>query len=124
MNRKKAALVDVSKLNDEMIQKLAGAYLHASFAFGIEPLEASEKKQKKIRKWISKQYIELVYELPEETDIFSIENSDRDVLLLLKECLDLEKSITKKKEDKFELDFSAVDEASKSALKRLLEFEF
>ena len=117
-------LIDISKIRGEYISKLAGAYLHATFVFGAEPVEASEAKQRKIRKWISNQYIELVHELPEEANIFSIENSDKDVLLFLKECVDLGKSIEKDKENKFELDFAVVDKAAKSALKKLLELEF
>ena len=117
-------LIDISKIRGEYISKLAGAYLHATFVFGAEPVEASEAKQRKIRKWISNQYIELVHELPEEANIFSIENSDKDVLLFLKECVDLGKSIEKDKENKFELDFAVVDNAAKSALKKLLELEF
>lgn len=117
-------MIDISKISGEYISKLAGAYLHATFVFGAEPVEASEAKQRKIRKWISNQYIELVHELPEEANIFSIENSDKDVLLFLKECVDLGKSIAKEKENKFEVDFAVVDNAAKSALKKLLQLEF
>lgn len=117
-------MIDISKISGEHISKLAGAYLHATFVFGTDPIEASETKQHKIRKWISNQYIELVHELPEEANMFSKENSDKDVLLLLKQCLDLEKSLTKKKEDKFEADFAMVADSAKSALKKLLQLEF
>ena len=117
-------MIDISKISGEHISKLAGVYLHATFVFGTDPIEASEMKQRKIRKWITNQYIELVRELPEETNIFSIANSDKDVLLFLKECVDLGKSIAKEKENKFELDFAVLDEAAKSALKKLLESEF
>ena len=117
-------MIDISKINGEVISKLAGAYLHATFAFGIEPLDASEKKQRKIRKWISNQYIELAHELPEEVNVFSYENCDRDVLLFLKECLDLEKSLAREKEANLEEDFSALDVSAKSALKHLLELAF
>ena len=117
-------MIDISKISGEYISKLAGAYLHATYVFGTDPIETSEAKQRKIRKWISNQYIELVHELPEEANIFSIENSDKDVLLFLKECVDLGKSIAKEKENKFEVDFAMMDEAAKSALKKLLELEF
>ncbi len=117
-------MFDISKISGEHISKLAGAYLHATFVFGADLLEASEKKQHKIRKWISNQYIELVKELPEDANIFSKENSDKDVLLFLKECVDLGESIAEEKENKFELDFAVVNEAAKSALKKLLELEF
>ena len=117
-------MIDISKISGEHISRLAGAYLHATFVFGTDPIEASEAKQRKIKKWISNQYIELVHELPEEANIFSIENSDKDVLLFLKECVNLGKSIAKEKENKFELDFAALDASSKSALKHLLEIEF
>lgn len=117
-------MIDISKLSSEHISKLAGAYLHATFVFSTDPIAASESKQRKIRKWVNNQYIELVHELPKEANIFSIENSDKDVLLLLKECVDFGKSIAKEKENKFELDFAVVDEAAKSALKKLLELEF
>ena len=117
-------MIDISKIRGEYISKLAGAYLHATFVFGAEPVEASEAKQRKIRKWISSQYIELVHELSEEANVFSIENSDKDVLLFLKKCVDLGKSIAKEKENKFEVDFAVVDKVAKSALKKLLELEF
>ena len=117
-------MIDISKISGEYISKLAGAYLHATFVFGAEPIEVSEAKQRKIRKWISNQYIELVHELPQEANIFSIENSNKDVLLFLKKCVDLGKSIAKEKENKFELDFAVVDNAAKSALKKLLQLEF
>lgn len=117
-------MIDISKLKGEYISKLAGTYLHATFVFGTDPIEASKMKQRKIRKWISNQYIELVHELPEETNIFSKENSNKDVLLFLKECVDLGKSTAKEKENKFEVDFAVMDEAAKSALKKLLELEF
>lgn len=117
-------MIDISKLKGEYISKLAGAYLHATFVFGTDPIEASKMKQRKIKKWISNQYIELVHELPEETNIFSKENSNKDVLLFLKECVDLGKSTAKEKENKFEVDFAVMDEAAKSALKKLLELEF
>ena len=90
-------MIDISKISGEYISKLAGAYLHATFVFGADPIEAPEAKQRKIRKWISNQYIELIHELPGEANIFSIENSDKDVLLFLKECVDLGKSIVKEK---------------------------
>ena len=117
-------MIDIAKISGEYISKFAGVYLHATFVFGAEPVEASEAKQRKIRKWISNQYIELVHELPQEANIFSIENSDKDVLLFLKKCVDLGKSIAKEKENKFELDFAVVDNAAKSALKKLLQLEF
>ena len=117
-------MIDIAKISGEYISKLASAYLHATFVFGAEPIESSEAKQRKIRMWISKQYIELVHELPQEANIFSIENSDKDVLLFLKKCGDLGKSIAKEKENKFELDFAVVDNATKSALKKLLQLEF
>ena len=117
-------MIDIAKISGEHISKLAGAYLHAAFVFGAEPIEASKVKQQKIRKWIINQYIELVHELPEKANIFSSENSDKDVLLFLKECVDLGKSKAKEKENKFEVDFTVVDEAAKSALKKLLELEF
>ena len=117
-------MIDIAKISGEYISKLAGAYLHATFVFGAEPIEVSEAKQRKIRKWMSNQYIELVHELPQEANIFSIENSDKDVLLFLKKCVDLGKSIAKEKENKFEVDFAVVDKAAKSALKKLLELEF
>lgn len=117
-------MIDISKISGEHISKLAGAYLYATFVFGTDPIEASKAKQRKIRKWISNQYIELVHELPEETNIFSIENSDKDVLLFLKKCVDSDKSIAKEKEIKFESDFAMVNEAAKSELRKLLELEF
>lgn len=53
---------------------------------------------------------------------FSIKNSEKDVNMFLKEHVDLGE--TTAKENKFKLDFAMVDEAVKSALKKLLELEF
>ncbi len=115
-------MMDITKIDKEMLSMLAGAYLHAAYHFGIEPVDASEKKQRRIRRWIKSQYTESVRVFAEFADIFSLSNSDRDVLLCLKACLDLERAMEKEKEDQFETDFAAVDEASKSALKQLLQF--
>ena len=63
-------MIDISQISCEHISRLAAAYLHASFIFGVDPAEASVQKQRKIRKWISRQYIELVYDLPDEAHNF------------------------------------------------------
>ena len=109
-------MIDISQISCEHISRLAAAYLHASFIFGVDPAEASVQKQRKIRKWISRQYIELVYDLPDEARIFSVENSDREVLLFLKKCVEFH-------ENKFEKDFERVDEAVKTAFKKLLQLD-
>ena len=116
-------MIDISKLDGELISKLAATYLHAYFIFGVEPIKASKHKQRKIRKWITNQYIELVQTLPQEANVFSTENSDNDVLLFLKECVDFCNTISEEKENKFESDFATVDKAVKSGLKKLLELE-
>lgn len=117
-------MFDMSKISDEQLFRLAGAYMHATFIYGGDPLEASEKKQRKIRKWICRQYTELVRELPEEAGLFSAEDSDRDVLAHLKECCDLQAAKVKDKEDKFESDFAVLGEPVKSALRQLLQIDF
>jgi len=114
-------LIEISKLSDEHISQLGGAYLYAALIFGTEPIEATKSKQRKIRKWITNQYIELVHELPEQADVFSVENSDRDVLLFLKECAEAARSIAKEKENKFESDFATIDESARTALIRLAD---
>ena len=122
-------MIDISKISSESMQRLAAAYLHATFILGISPLEASKKKQHKIRKHLSKQYAKLKHEFTDEISediisVFSAENSDREVLSLLKECHDFEEALAKKKEEQFEADFDVVDESIKSAFKALLQLEF
>ena len=40
-------MIDISQLGEEFISKLAGAYLHASLIFGIEPVKRREKSNEK-----------------------------------------------------------------------------
>lgn len=113
---------DISKLSGTQISELADAYTSAVAVFEVPPLEAPKKKQKQIRKWICQNYIELIHELPKETNIFSKANSDKDVLSFLKECADIENEIAKEKADRFERDFSGLEPLTRSALKCLTEF--
>ena len=115
---------DISTLSKELISKLAVVYSHAVYNFGIDPVKASEKKQRKIRKWISRQYTELEQELLKNADIFLNKKSDTEFLLFLKECLNFEEQLAKKKEEKIETDFAAFDAITKYALKKLLTQEF
>ena len=117
-------MIDISGISGELITELAFAYRHAAAVFSKEPAEASEKKQRKIRKWICRHYADLASRLPKEANIFSAQYSDKDVLLLLKECLALEKSLENKKIDRFETDFAALDISVRSALRHLLDLEF
>ncbi len=116
-------MINISKIDRELLSRLSGAYLHAGFVFGVEPIEASEKKQHKVRKWISNQYIELIHNLPEEITVFSMENNDKEVLSFLKDCCAEVKRLEKRKMDKFEEDFAVFDEESKATLKHLLNLE-
>lgn len=109
-------MIDVSKISDKLVQEFSDAYIQATFVFGVEPLEASAKKQHKIRKWISSLYTE-------KTNIFSADNSDKEVLSFLKECSELQKLSTNRKKEKFELDFAIMDDLTKFALRKLLQSE-
>lgn len=50
--------MDISKLDLNYIELFALAYSVAEQVFDIEPIQASPRKQKKIRKWVNKTYIE------------------------------------------------------------------
>lgn len=107
----------VSQLNNQVISRLAGFYMHAKFYLDTEPITATEKEKRKIKKWVKKQYNDVICELPDEM-------RQADILSLSKECFDFQNAIQKEKQEQFDRDFSAFDEEIKSALNHLLNFEF
>lgn len=50
--------MDISKLDFNHIEYLAGAYSVSQDVFCVQPIHASPKKQKEIRKWINKTYVD------------------------------------------------------------------
>lgn len=50
--------MDISKLDLNYIELFALAYSVAELVFDVAPIQASPKKQKKIRKWVNKTYVE------------------------------------------------------------------
>ena len=79
-------MINISNLSEEMISKLSGAYMHATMVFGIEPMNAPTKKLRKIRKWLSKQYKQLICDLENATDEFSSDKDNLHFVLWLSEC--------------------------------------
>lgn len=78
--------MDVTKLDLNYIELFALAYSIAEQVFGIEPIQAPLKKQKKIRKWINRTYIDHD-DLPEKVLSF-IDNSksDTEFIEFMAEC--------------------------------------
>lgn len=107
-------MTDISKLSSEEIASFAGLYLHATVVFGGEPLEAPVKKQQKIRKWVRRQEKGMLHQLPEGVD----------ALQCMKACADLANTQEREKEERFDRHTARMDEASVSAIKHLLQYEF
>ncbi len=117
--------MELYKLEIETLEQLAGAYVHAKVEFDHhDPSQAPPKKQRKMRKWIANHYIELVHELPDECNIFSVQNSDRDVLLFLKECEELVHTLVAQREEKFNSDFAEMPKDIRDAFWELLQVNY
>lgn len=77
----------LQKVETELMEKLAEMYVHAEAMHRVDPASASERKQRKIRKWIDKQYNATIRELPDEVaEQLSGVKSDAEILAFLKEC--------------------------------------
>jgi len=103
-------VTDISKLSSQQISYFAGMYSHAIFSFGVDPMEASEKQQKKICRWIYKKHEGILCHLPDKDDL----------LRCLKACFDLENKLEKEKADSFDRHAAGLDAASRSALRELM----
>ena len=113
--------MNLLQLDIELLEQLAGAYTHARVMFNHHDLtKVSPRKQRKIRKWLSGQYIELIGQLPEEFNIFSPENTDQQVLCFLKECEDGVNTQEAQRKETFDKEFSRFEPQVKEALWELV----
>ncbi len=108
--------MDVSTLDKNTIQSIAALHRQATVIFDGDPLEVSEKKQNKIRKWISN----WTDRLPEDVVAFFENGSNQDVFLFLKSCHGADEKHHQEKIDRFERDFADFNEEIKAVLKYLL----
>lgn len=114
--------MDISKIDLNFIEIFSLIYYVAKDIFEVEPIEASEKKQKKIRKWANKNYIK-DEEFPKKVLKFIDDTkSDAEFIAFLKECFDY---IEEKGSWKKQLFEKATTEFSSEVKKAFLElFEF
>ena len=113
-------MLDITNVPQEYISDLAGAYMHATFLYEIDPLAAPAGKQRRIRKWICKNYADVIQKLPELVNISKEEHSAAQVLTLLKDCVDAIQTIRQQNEEKTEAVLASFDEDTKTALRELL----
>lgn len=116
--------MDVSEIDFSYIELFDLSYENSKLFFGVEPIAASAKVQKKIRKWIEKKYIEgEIYppSCPEVMQYIGKEVSNEIFFEFIKACHDyVQLNGTHKKQlfDEFSTDFS---EEVKAAFWALLE---
>ena len=116
--------MDISKIDFSYIELFDLSYESAESVFGIDPIAAPAKKQKKIRKYIQQNYIDSeIYSpaCPEVMQYVGKEVSDKDFIEFIKACHDyVQINGTHKKQlfNEFSTDFS---EEVKAALWALLE---
>lgn len=80
--------MDISKLDIDFIEICDLSYTVSRAVFGVDPISASGKKQKKIRKWVEKNYM-LDADYPQSVmNFISKEVSDADFIKFLKACHD------------------------------------
>lgn len=80
--------MDISKIDLNFIEFFSLIYSVAKDVFEVEPIEATEKKQKQIRKWANKTYIK-DEELPKKVlKYIDDTKSDAEFIAFLKECFD------------------------------------
>jgi len=78
--------MDITKVDSDYIEMFAFAYSVATEVFCVAPAHAVPKKQKQIRKWIQKNYIDNG-EFPEKVmNYIDMSKSDSEVLELMEEC--------------------------------------
>ena len=78
--------MDISKVDLNYIELFALAYSIAEDIFGVEPVKANTKKQRQIRKWVKKTYINQ-NDLPQKVLGFVGDSkSDEEVIEFLAEC--------------------------------------
>lgn len=112
----------VSDIDIQFLKLLSDMYFGAQATFGIDPIAATIRQQKKIHRWITKHYAEELAEFPKKILAhFSPEKTDAEVLSFLKECheqIQLHGTWKKQLFDKFSVGLADV---AKSALWDLLQ---
>ena len=96
------SILDISSIDISLIRLLASDYNCAMEHFGTEPIYASGKLQRKIRKWLDKNYL-CHYVFPEAVLKFTNKNaSDADVITFTKECFDYIEAFDEQKKQLFD----------------------
>lgn len=81
--------MDITAIEKRFLRRLANVYAHVQAMLDPAPEEASEYKQKQIRRWLKKKYRKQLLCLPEEIRAQLTDSvSDRDALSFLKACKD------------------------------------
>ena len=78
--------MDISKLDINHIELFGLAYSVAREVFDVEPIKATEKIQRKIRKWVNKTYVD-GDDLPKKVlNFIDDSKSDSEFIKFLAEC--------------------------------------
>lgn len=113
--------MDVSKIDIKFIEIFDSCYTYARESFGVEPCNASEKKQKKTRKWIEINYIGDENFPQEVMDFIGKDVSNEDFFEFLKECHKQFMLYSANKKQLLEKNTENFSDDVKSAIRTLLQ---
>lgn len=115
-------MIDVSKIDVNYLEILAGMYMHILISLKCEPEKASPRKQRKIYRWISKLYKREIQDFPKKiAKYFEVGSDTQELMFLLKECSEQIKIHGTEIERKFNKATADVGEDVKSALWQLMQ---
>lgn len=115
-------MVDPKAIPQEHMGSLAGMYAHAGFMYGTELLELSERKQRKVRRWLVKHYGGVIWELPEAVrGCFDPAVEDGEVLTFLAACHERMEQIFREREQELEQLLADLDGETASAIRSLVD---
>lgn len=122
LQRKDNVVIDISKIDVNYLQILAGIYMHILIAYKCEPEKASVRKQRKIYRWINKFYKRKIQDFPKKiAKYFETKNDAQDLMFLLKECYEEIKIHGTEIERKFNKATEDVGDDVKDALWKLMQ---
>lgn len=116
--------MDVRLIDQEALGSLGGMYMHGTFLFGVDLLDASARKKRKFRKWLMKHYTAQFYELSEDIQHrMASDISDQEFVAFLAAChCELERRLQKRRAKSQQI-LDSMDKETAAAIETVLEWE-
>ncbi len=81
--------MEIADIEKRYLRRLTNVYMHVQALLDPTPEEASEYKQRQMRRWLTKKYKKALNSLPAELRVhFADTVSDREVFLFMKACME------------------------------------